>query len=151
MPRCHGIRRSRLKKKQKISNVGKDCEESSNGNRSEHIEISVINSQGGEFEYGNNDELDFDSTSNNHPLLKNLKVGSDSYHELSQTTQRTVKCTCNRVKALIDSICHDSWQSLIIERILAEGLTKSNDNIPNPDMSLDLCGIQTQNDNCNRH
>eukprot|EP00957_Ditylum_brightwellii_P198486 15127451-Ditylum_brightwellii.AAC.1 len=59
MLRCHDIGRSRLKKKQKVSNVGKDCEESANDNRSE--------SQG----------------------------WSDSYPELSKTTQRTLKRACN--------------------------------------------------------
>eukprot|EP00957_Ditylum_brightwellii_P026585 2010558-Ditylum_brightwellii.AAC.1 len=42
------------------------------------------------------DELDSDSTSNNHYSLKNPKVRSDSYHELSKTTQRAVKRACNR-------------------------------------------------------
>eukprot|EP00957_Ditylum_brightwellii_P211101 15365749-Ditylum_brightwellii.AAC.2 len=59
MPRCHGIGRSKPKKKQKVSNVGKDCEESAIDNR------SGINRQCGEFEYEDDDELDCDSTSNN--------------------------------------------------------------------------------------
>eukprot|EP00957_Ditylum_brightwellii_P023582 1780225-Ditylum_brightwellii.AAC.1 len=80
MPRCCGIGRSKSKKKQKVSNVGKDCEESANSN------MSGINSQGGEFEYEVYDELDFDSTTNNCYFLKNPKVGSDNYHELSTTT-----------------------------------------------------------------
>eukprot|EP00957_Ditylum_brightwellii_P187532 14281372-Ditylum_brightwellii.AAC.1 len=80
MPRCCGIGRSRLMKKQEVSNVGKDCEKSANDN------MSGINSQYGEFEYEDYDELDCDSVSNNCYLLKNPKVGSDSYHDLSKIT-----------------------------------------------------------------
>eukprot|EP00957_Ditylum_brightwellii_P192864 14684446-Ditylum_brightwellii.AAC.1 len=98
MPRYCGIGKSRPKKKQKVSNIGKDCEEFANDDRGENIEISAINSQSDEFEYEDNDELDFNSTANNCYFLKNPNVGFDSYHELSKATQRAVKHACNRVK-----------------------------------------------------
>eukprot|EP00957_Ditylum_brightwellii_P151950 11570758-Ditylum_brightwellii.AAC.1 len=59
MPRCLGIRRSRPTKKQKVSNVGEDYEAFAYDDR------SGINSQCGEIEYEDDDELDCDSTSNN--------------------------------------------------------------------------------------
>eukprot|EP00957_Ditylum_brightwellii_P106934 8157776-Ditylum_brightwellii.AAC.1 len=90
MPRSSGIGRTRLTKKQKVSNVGKDYEESANSNK------GGINSQCGENEYEDYDELDYDSISNNCYLLKNPKVGSDSYHDLSKTTQRAVQHACDR-------------------------------------------------------
>eukprot|EP00957_Ditylum_brightwellii_P127824 9748694-Ditylum_brightwellii.AAC.1 len=80
MPRCHGIGRSRPKKKQKVSNAGKDCGDSATDNR------SGINSQCGESEYEDYDEFEYDSISNNYNLLKNPNIEPESYHKLSKTT-----------------------------------------------------------------
>eukprot|EP00957_Ditylum_brightwellii_P196258 14953141-Ditylum_brightwellii.AAC.1 len=64
-------------KKQKVSNVGKDCEESENDNR------SGINGQCGEMENEDYDEWDCDSISNSRYSLKSPKGGLVSYHDLS--------------------------------------------------------------------
>eukprot|EP00957_Ditylum_brightwellii_P073271 5569596-Ditylum_brightwellii.AAC.1 len=59
MPRCHGIGRKRPMKKQKVSHVEQDCEESVNDSR------SVINGQCNEMENEDYDEFEFDSIPNN--------------------------------------------------------------------------------------
>eukprot|EP00957_Ditylum_brightwellii_P126356 9632616-Ditylum_brightwellii.AAC.1 len=90
MPRCRGIGRKRLTKKQKVSNVKQDREESANDNR------SAINNQCDEMENEDDDEFECDSISNNCYLLKSPKVGSENYHDLSELNQRSVQRACNR-------------------------------------------------------
>jgi hypothetical protein len=128
MSRYHGMGRKRPMKKQKVSNLEQDCEEPANDNR------SVINGWCDEMKNEDYDEFECDSISNNCYLLKNPKVGSESYNDLSKLNQRSVQHACNRVKAFIDSICHESWQLLITERILSEVVTKFNDTISNPNV-----------------
>eukprot|EP00957_Ditylum_brightwellii_P053659 4065652-Ditylum_brightwellii.AAC.1 len=90
MTRYCGTGKTKPKKKQKVSNVEKYCEESANDNR------NGINRQCSEIEYEDYDDFDCDSAFNNHSFLKNPKVVSDSYYELSKTAQRAVQCACNQ-------------------------------------------------------
>eukprot|EP00957_Ditylum_brightwellii_P025707 1944858-Ditylum_brightwellii.AAC.1 len=83
-------RKKRLMKKQQVSNVEQDYEESANDDR------IVINGQCDEMEDEDYDEVECYSISNNGYLSKYPKVGSESYNDLSKLNQRSVQCACNR-------------------------------------------------------